>query len=117
MRFSPLPAAARRAGQRPLDLLAVTGGLHGLQAVDLLALQRGIDPVDRRLAVVALRELVDADDDAVAAVDAALQLVAGVRDLALREVLLDRLDHAAELVDAAEVVVGLRAPSRRSAPR
>ena len=51
-------------------------------------------------------EAVDADHDAVARVDLGLQLVAGVGDLALREVLLDRFDHAAELVDPAEVVVG-----------
>ena len=38
-------------------------------------------------------------------VDLGLQLVARVRDLALREVLLDGLDHPAELVDPAEVVV------------
>ena len=49
---------------------------------------------------------VDADDPAAAGVDLALQLEARVGDLALGEVLLDRLDHAAELVDAREVRVG-----------
>ncbi len=47
-----------------------------------------------------------ADDDPPARVDLALQLVRRVGDLALGEVLLDRLDHAAELVDPGEVRVG-----------
>jgi hypothetical protein len=49
---------------------------------------------------------VDADDHALSSLDLFLELEAGVGDLALRVVLLDRVDHAAELVDAAEVVVG-----------
>jgi hypothetical protein len=50
---------------------------------------------------------VDADDDALAVVDLGLQLEGGVGDLALRIALLHGVDHAAELVDPAEVVVGL----------
>ena len=50
---------------------------------------------------------VDADDDAPPGVDPPLQLERGVGDLALREVVLDRLDHPAELVDAGEVGEGL----------
>ena len=67
--------------------------------------------------VVALGVPVDADDDPPSGVDLALQLVGRVGDLALGEVLLDRLDHPAELVDAREVRVGRAPPSRRSAPR
>jgi hypothetical protein len=48
------------------------------------------------------RVAVDADDDPLAAVDLALELVRRVGDLALREAALDRLDHAAELVDLAK---------------
>ena len=52
--------------------------------------------------------LVDADDDPLSVVDLGLQLEGGVRDLALGIALLHRVDHAAELVDPAEVVVRLR---------
>ena len=57
--------------------------------------------------LVGLAVLVDADDDAPARVDLVLQLEGGVGDLALGEVLLDRGDHPAQLVDLGEVVVGL----------
>ena len=50
---------------------------------------------------------VDADDDALAALDLGLVAEARLGDLALLEVLLDRGDHAAELVDPLEVVVRL----------
>ena len=59
-------------------------------------------------ALVALAVVVDADHDPLAAVDLALELVGRVGDLALREAALDRLDHAAELVDLAEVLVRAR---------
>src|SRR4029079_8459445 len=72
---------------------------------DLLALEVRVDPEDLRLAGVALRVAVDADDDAVAGLDLVLELEARVGDLALREPALERLDHAAELLDPAEVVV------------
>ena len=54
------------------------------------------------------RVAVDADDDALAAVDLALELVRRVGDLALREAALDGLDHAADLVDLVEVLVRVR---------
>src|SRR3954470_762275 len=82
------------------DLPGVAPSAYRLDAADLLALECGVDVQDRPRVVVALGVAVDADHDPPAGVDLALELVAGIGDLALREVLLDRLDHAAELVDA-----------------
>src|SRR5919106_2374864 len=93
-------------GQRPFDGLALAPGAHGLHAADLLALELGIDAQDLELGVAALAVAVDADHDPLTAVDLALEVVGRVGDLALRETALDRLHHAAELVDAPEVVVG-----------
>jgi hypothetical protein len=93
--------------ERLLDRGALAASAHGLDAGDLLALQGGIDAQDLQLGVVALAVVVDADDDPLAAVDLALQRIRRVGDLTLREPRLDRLDHAAELVDLAEVLVGL----------
>ena len=50
---------------------------------------------------------VDPDDDPLLRLDLGLVAEGGLGDLALLEVLLDRLDHAAELLDPVEVVVGL----------
>ena len=94
-------------GQPALHLGAVAARADGLHAADLLALHLGVDAMDRRLAVVALGVAVDADDDLIVIVDLLLQLERRVGDLALRVVALDRLDHAAELVDLGEVGVGL----------
>jgi hypothetical protein len=82
---------------------------HGVDAVDLLALERRVDAEDLDLVLVLVAERVDADDDALAAVDLRLQLVGRVGDLALREEVLDRLHHPPEGVDAGEVLA--RAPS------
>ena len=49
--------------------------------------------------LVVLGEAVDADDDALAGLDLALELVRRLLDLVLGEALLDRRDRAAELVD------------------
>src|SRR3712207_1935781 len=84
---------------------AVPPRADGLDAADLLALERGVDPQDRQLAAAPLGVGVDADDLALAGVELPLQLPRRVGDLALWEVQLHRLDHPAELVDAAEVVV------------
>ena len=63
--------------------------------------------------VVALGEGVDADDDATAGVEAPLELVGGVGDLALEPVVLDARDRTlehravAELVEVGEQLLGL----------
>ena len=51
-------------------------------------------------------EVVDADDDPLSRIDLDLVAERGVGDLALREAALDRRDHAPELVDPGEVLVG-----------
>ena len=53
-----------------------------------------------------LRELVDADDDALAGLDGGLEAVGGLLDLALDEPGLDRGDRAAELVDPLDQLAG-----------
>src|SRR3954447_799021 len=104
-------AITRRGLAQPrklaLDARAVAPRPHPLHAVDLLALERWVDPQRRDLPVVLVAVGVHAHHPAPAGVDLGLQLEARVGDLALREVLLDRVDHAAELVDAREVRVGL----------
>src|SRR3954451_5097186 len=72
--------------ERGRDLPGVAPGTDGLHAADLLALERGVDVQGRVLVVVAFGMTVDADDDAAPRVDLALELVAGVGDLALGEV-------------------------------
>src|SRR5436309_2372777 len=87
------------------DRYSITPRAHPLQPIELLALKRRIDPQRRDRRVALGLEAVDPDHGALQRVDLGLQLVACVRDLALREVLLDGFDHPAELVDPAEVVV------------
>src|SRR5215218_5798052 len=93
-------------GQGGLDRPGVAAGADGLHAADLLALEGRVDVVQLELALAALGEVVDADEDAVAAVVLLLEGVGGVGDLALREAALDGLGHAAELVDLREVLIG-----------
>ena len=79
-------AVSHSAVERPLDGGAVAACADGLDAADLLALQCRVDPEDRCLVVVALEEVVDADDDPLLRVDLGLELERGVGDLALRVV-------------------------------
>src|ERR1700722_2436414 len=94
--------------QRGVDDGRVSAFADGFDAVDLLLLERGINPQDRQLALVALGEAVDADDRAAARIDLLLELEGGVGDLALRKAALDGLDHPPELVDLVKVLVGAR---------
>jgi len=66
------------------------------------ALALRVDPVKLDPLFRLLVEAVDADDDALAVFDCALPLEGRLLDLVLDEALLDRLDCAAELVDAAD---------------
>src|SRR5919108_611393 len=61
---------------------------------------------DRQPRLVLLLVAVHAHDHALAALDLLLEPEARLGDLALRVALLDRLDHAAELVDLAELGIG-----------
>ena len=94
--------------QYPLHVLAPPPRFSGLQAVDLLALERGVDAEDLDRLLGLIRVSVDPDHDPPALVHLLLVPERRVRDLALRIVLLDRLDHPSELVDLAEVLVGGR---------
>src|SRR5206468_12776078 len=77
------------------------------QAGDLLLLYRGVDlqRLDRLL--VRLLEGVDADDEFAPRIDLALVGEGGLGDFAPEKALLDAGDHAADLLDALEVVTGL----------
>src|SRR5439155_23497806 len=97
--LQPRERCVRRGRVAPLP--------YCLHALDLLLLEGRVDAeeLDRLL----LLELVavDADHDSLAALDLGLVAEARLGDLTLLEVLLDRRDHPAELLDSLEVVVGL----------
>src|SRR3954447_6435328 len=101
-------------GGGPVDGLRVAVGLHRREPLELLllALPTDLEDVRRRL-VVALQEAGDADHRVAAVVELALEVVGGLRDLALIPALLDRderaLEHraASERVDVGEDRLGL----------
>src|SRR5439155_25229364 len=95
------------ARERLLGGRRVAAGAERLDALDLLLLERGVDLEDLERLLVLELIAVDADDHSLLRFD--LRLVAERRlgDLALLEVVLDRRDHAAELLDPVEVLVGL----------
>ncbi len=79
-------ACVAQRRERALDLGAVAARARRLQAVDLLAFQGGVHAQGGDRLLVLLHVAVDADHDALAGVDLALQLEGGVGDLALGEV-------------------------------
>src|SRR2546421_9054359 len=97
--FQPSEGLFHRSGVAPHP--------NGVNALDLSLLERGIDPEDVRLRLVVELVAVDADDDALVLLDLRLVAVRGLGDLALEEVLLDRRNDSAELVDPVEILVGL----------
>ena len=103
-----MPAAVSRTSA---SALAAASGLRSAAdargALALALLAGGVDAVELEALVGLLRELVDADDDAVAGLDGGLEPVGGLLDLALDEAGLDRGDGAAELVDALDQLAGL----------
>src|SRR5215208_7156052 len=74
--------------QRGLHLDAPAPCAHAVEAVDLLALERGVDAKDLELVLVGVLIAIHADQDPLARVDLLLVVERGVRDLALRVVLL-----------------------------
>ena len=84
--------------------LSVARAAKFLDGLLLLTLDRVIDVEDLERLLLGVGEVVDADDDLLLRVHGALVGVGRVHDLALREPGLDRLDHAPQGVDAAEVV-------------
>src|ERR1035437_6535872 len=89
-RFPYTAIIAPRAQRRQFFLLALGRRLADPQHVDPLVF--GLEPVD-------------AHDDALAVFHLALVPVARARDFRLREAGLDGRDHAAQLVDAADIIV------------
>ena len=86
--------------ERRLCASAVAASAESLRPRDLIALDGGIDALDRDARPVArFVELVDADDDLVAALDRLLRAVGRVADLVLHPAALDRRDRAALRVD------------------
>ena len=80
---------------------------RSLRRRDLAVVAFGVHLEDRDLDRLVHREVVDADDRAVVLVDLALVAEGGVGDLALEEAVLDGGEDAAEVLDLAEVGVGL----------
>src|SRR5919198_253542 len=76
------------------------------KALDLLALECGVDPEDLERLLVGELITGHADDDAFLLVPLALIAPGSVRDLSLREAPLHRLDHSAKRFDLLEVAVG-----------
>ena len=107
IRFCLLSAAWRSWARVVSAAWAVAAGADGLDAPDLFLLEAGGHFVQLGFGFVCVDVLVYADDDPLAALDLLLQPEAGVGDLALRVVLLDRRDHPAELVDLREIGIGL----------
>src|SRR5205807_204791 len=93
--------------QRDFDPSSVTAALERLDPFDLLRLERLVDLEELERPLLLLHVAVHADDDPLAALDLGLVAERRVGDLPLEEVLLDRLDDAAELLDSREVLVRL----------
>ena len=93
--------------QRRLDDGRVTAPAERAHALDLLVLQRRVDPQDLQRPLVVELVPVDADDDPLSRLDLRLVPKRRLGDLPLEEVLLDRVDDAAEPVDPVEVLVRL----------
>src|SRR3712207_7513139 len=70
---------------------AVPPRADGLDAADLLALERGVDPQDRQLVAAALGVGVDADDLALAGVELSLRSEEHTSELQSRQYLVCRL--------------------------
>ena len=109
--FCPLAAAARSADDRGAHAGLVAARAPGLQRGDLLGLDlrgRRHDQIvaghQRRR--IAFRELVDADDDLLAALDRLEPARVGFDELALEIAGLDRRDRAAHRVDRREFRLG-----------
>ena len=83
MRLRPSWAASSlSAGERGLDRGRVAAGADGLDPLDLLRLERGVDPEELERLLVVLLVAVDADDDPLPGLDLGLVAEAGLGDLA-----------------------------------
>ena len=107
MVFSVPRQAIRSWSSACPTLAAVARGAHPLQALHLAGVAGGVHLQQGDGEGLVFGVGVHAHDVPDAIIDLALVAVGGVGDLALEEALLDGGQHAAQLVDAAEVVVGL----------
>ena len=110
---------AADAGERGAHAVVVALGLHPLEARQLSDLDRGVDAQRGGDAVVAVDVVVHAHDHELARVDAPLEVVGGVGDLALEPALLDGAQHAVEhravalVAEVRERLLRFAAPARR----
>src|SRR5262249_38667105 len=74
-------------------------GAQGADTLDLLALERLVDSLNRDWILVLLRKAVHADDRCFSMIDSSLIFVGGVLDFLLYEAALDGLQHSAESLD------------------
>src|SRR5439155_310137 len=93
--------SSRRPNERIASARAATAAMIRIGASELTMASA------RRSELGALDVLVDADQDALPALDLQLVLVGGAADLALEESLLDPRHHPAHGPDPAEIVLGL----------
>ena len=93
-------AASRTAARAAFAASGVPLSAHARGALELATLRLRVDPQQLDAPGVVLLVAVDADDRALARLDLLLPLEGGLLDLVLHEAPLDRLDRAAELVDA-----------------
>src|SRR5262245_59204017 len=91
--------------ERARDRVVVARAPQRLETRELRFGGRLVDVENRVRRLVVLDVVVDADDDLLPPLDRLLELVRRLGDLALREALLDGLDHPAHPVDDVEVVV------------
>ncbi len=104
MVFSVPSAARLRASRRSPHTPIIARGAQGRQFSRLVLLGDLVDLEDFDGVLMIRLKRVDAHDDLVTTLDRLLILVAGVGDFALRKARFDGRDHAAHLVDAADVV-------------
>ncbi len=97
-------ASARMRAERGVDRGVVAIALHPGEALQLGLLHLGPDAQDLGLLVAALGGHVHADEEMAAVVELALELVGGLRDLALEPTRLDGAEHAFEERAVAEPV-------------
>ena len=111
-RLSSVCAVARTCREGCCCRVGVALGAHAGGALALPLFGGGVDVVELDALLALLGEVVDADDDALAALDLCLVAVGGVLDLGLHEALLDGGDGAPLLVDAIDQLVRPAARAR-----
>src|SRR5688572_7111057 len=91
--------------ERAAHGIGVPGLAQRFEPLELDVPRALVDVQNRVWRLVVLHEVVDSDDDLVAALDRLLESVRRLGDLALRKALLDSLDHPAHPVDGVEIAL------------